>query len=127
MKKLLLFVFASLLVSCTMCKIAKTTSITEIRFGSGGGFTGVVTTYKLKSDGMLYNGDKQIKKLSCDSLSAIYEKAENISMPDYIHPDNMYNFVRIISTQGTQYHTWSFGNQPDKQIIDLYFQLNRQL
>lgn len=127
MKKLLLLPLVLAFCACSVCKVAKQSPITEIQFGSGGGFTGAVTTYTLKNDGSLWKQDDKIKKLSCDSISSIYDLAEQLPKVSFVHPSNTYSFVRIISSGTTYYYTWSFGTMPDKKVTELYKKLNRQL
>jgi len=128
MKQFSIILFAILFVSCTTCKVAKTSPIREIQFGSGGGFTGARTTYSLKADGSLWKGNEKIKTLSCDSLTSIFELAETLPKENFVHPNNTYSFVRIIRSGTTYYYTWSWGNStPSKPVSDIYFKLNKQL
>lgn len=119
--------FAIAISACSTCKVAKLSSIQEIQFGSGGGFTGSVTTYTIKANGSLAKGNQPIRKISCDSLSSIFEQAELLPHENFVHPDNVYSFVRIITPSETYYYTWSMSKKPDKKVIDLYKKLNMQL
>lgn len=127
MKRYLLFIISILLCACSTCKVVKTSPVQEIQFGYGGGFTGAVTTYTLRKDGNLSPPDKKNIKLSCDSLSAILEIAEQLPKQNFVHPNNTYSFVRILSKDKTYYYAWSWGDMPDKKVIELYLKLNRQL
>ena len=127
MKKLLILPLLLTLCACSTCKVAKQSPINEIQFGNGGGFTGAVTTYTLKNDGTLWKQDDKIKKIPCDSISSIYELAEQLPKENFVHPSNTYSFVRIISSGNTHYYAWSFGNMPDKKVTELYQKLNKQL
>ena len=127
MKKILFLLFIFLLSACSTCKVAKQSPIREIQFGNGGGFTGVVTTYCLKADGALYKQEQMIKKLTCDSLSSIYELAEQLPKEDYIHPGNTYSFIKIMSRDSTYYYAWMWENKPHVIFVELYTKLSKQL
>lgn len=116
-----------LFTACSTCKVVKESPIQKIQFGYGGGFTGLVTSYELNADGSLLGQSKKITKLSCDSISAIFELAEQLPEQNYIRPGNMYSFVRIITKDKTLYYTWSWPNQPDNKVIELFNKLNTQL
>lgn len=127
MKRYLLFIISILPCACSTCKVVKTSPVQEIQFGYGGGFTGAVTTYTLRKDGNLSAPDKKNIKLSCDSLSAILEMAEQLPEQNYIRPGNTYSFIRIITKYQTRYYTWSWPNMPDKKVTELFNKLNTQL
>lgn len=126
MKKILFVIILFVLCSCSTCKVAKLSPIQEIQYGSGGGFTGNVTTYTLKSDGTLWQQEKQISKLSCDALSSIFELAEQLPKEDFVQPGNVYSFVKIISKDATYYYAWTAGKLPDAKVTELYTKLNNQ-
>lgn len=127
MKNILPILIVFLFFACSMCKIAKQSSIQEIQFGNGGGFIGVETTYSLKADGSLWKQDRKIKKLSCDSLNTIYELAEQLPQEDYMHPGNTYSFIRLVSRDTMYYYTWTWENKPNFKIVELYTKLHKQL
>lgn len=127
MKKVYLILIVILLSACSTCKVAEKSPIREIQFGNGGGFTGALTTYYLKADGSLWKQGQKLKNLSCDSLSTIYELAEQLPQEDFIYPNNTYSFIRLTSRDTTYYYTWSWGEMPDKKVIELYLKLNKQL
>ena len=116
-----------LLSACSTCKVAKLSSIREIQFGNGGGFMGTVTTYCLKVDGSLYKQEQMLKKLTCDSLSIIFELAEQLPKEDFIQPGNTYYFIRLVSREASLYYTWTWENKPNDKIIELYTKLSKQL
>lgn len=124
----ILFVILSAFVlsACSTCKVAKSSPIQEIQYGSGGGFTGNVTTYTLKSDGTLWQQEKQISKLSCDALSSIFDLAEQLPKEGFVQPGNVYSFVKIISKDATYYYAWSAGKLPDTKVTELYTKLNNR-
>lgn len=116
-----------LLSACSTQKLAIQSPIKEIQFGNGGGITGAVTTYTIKPDCTLWKNDNMLKNIPRDTIAAIFECAEQLPKQNYIHPDNIYSFVRIIQNDTTYYYVWSLGQTPDKKIINLYIKLNKQL
>ena len=127
-RKILFLLSVVVLTACSTCKVEKSTSIHEIQFGNGGGFTGIVTSYSLKSNGILLKEGKKISKLSCDSLEAIFEIAEQLPKENFVHPNNTYSFIKVFSDGKTYYYSWSCGNMvPHEKIIDLHNKLMRQL
>lgn len=128
MKKIVFLLFIIFLqCACSTCKITKHSSFREIQFGNGGGFTGAMTTYCLKADGSLYMQERMIKKLSCDSLSAIFYMAEQLPQEDFIHPGNTYSFIKLVSRKTTYCYTWTWENKPTEKIVELYTKLCNQL
>ena len=126
MKKVIYVIIALLLSACSTCKVAKSSPIQEIQYGSGGGFSGTVSAYTLKSDGTLWQQKKQISKLSCAALCSIFELAEQLPKEDFVQPGNVYSFVKIISKDATYYYAWAAGQLPDAKVIELYSKLNNQ-
>ena len=126
MKNIFICLITIPLVACSICKVRRTSPISEIQYGSGGGFTGGVISYTLKSDGSLWKNDKQISKLSCDSLSAIFQMADQLPKENFVQPGNAYSFIKIISKNTTCYYAWFAGDLPDTKVIELYTKLNNQ-
>ena len=126
-RQLLLAIFTIMLCACSTCNVTKQFPIQEIQFGNGGGFTGAVETYTLRKDGHLFTQDKRDVKLSCDSLSAIFEIAEQLPKQNFVHPENTYLFVRVSTKNESYYYAWSWGDMPDKKVIELYLKLKNQL
>lgn len=106
-----------LLSACSTQKLAIQSPIKEIQFGNGGGVTGTVTTYKIKTDCTLWKNDNLLKSIPRDSLSAILEYVEQLPKENYLHPDNIYSFVRIIQKDTTYYYVWSWGQSPNKKRL----------
>ena len=127
MKKCCLIYVTLVFLACSTCKVVKQSSIQEIQFGFGGGFTGAISTYTLHKNGTLSAKDMKDIKLSCDSLSAIFEMAEQLPKQNFIRPDNTYSFVRILYQNDTYYYAWSWGDLPNQKVIKLYLKLNNQL
>ncbi|HET6227372.1 MAG TPA: hypothetical protein VFF27_13895 [Bacteroidia bacterium] len=102
----------------------------EIKFGSGGGFTGAVTEYRLKENGDIYKFnsiDKEeqlIKSITAEELKMVKEKLAAVdkdSLSKINHPYNMYYFIQI----DTMKATWGDpGYTPPKGLEELYNYLN---
>lgn len=119
--KLLLLVILS---SCITHKTIEKTGIEEISFGSGGGFTGEVKTYKLSSNGKLFEKGVEIKKLESKSTLKFFNQAKQLKDIDYNKPGNMYSFLEIKTKNKTNRIVWSDGSTDiDKRIIELYAEL----
>jgi len=127
MQKIVFLLLIILQCACSTCNIAKHSPIREIHFGNGGGFSGTKATYCLKADGSLWKQEQMLKKLSCDSLSSIYELAEQLPHEDFIHPSNTYCFIKLMSRDTTYYYAWVWENIPNEKIVELYIKLGKQL
>src|SRR3982751_1940054 len=102
----------------------------EIKFGSGGGFTGAVTEYQLKENGdvsVLYPMEKQekvIKSITSEELKVLQEKLKQInkdSLSTINHPYNMYYFIQIDTSKAV----WGDPSYtPPKALLELYDYLN---
>jgi len=102
----------------------------EIKFGSGGGFTGAVTEYRLKENGDIYKstsgeGDSQLlKSITAEELKLVREKLSRLNIDTLSkinHPYNMYYFIQIDTLKAT----WGDPSySPPKELEDLYNYLN---
>src|SRR6185369_164807 len=92
--------------SCKNSKLIPEIRIENITFGSGGGFTGRITTYSLSPDGQLnlVEGEKidSIKKIDLQQMNEILEKAKALKGYQYNTSGNMNAFLEIKSDQYTQ-------------------------
>lgn len=126
MKKLFLFLILTL-SACSTCNVSKHANVQEIQFGIGGGFTGAVTTYTLRTNGKLLRQSDVISKIPCDSVNLFYELADQLPKEDFVHPGNTYSFVRVILRSDTYYYSWSIEERPDEKVLDLFTKLNKLL
>ena len=86
----------------------------QMRFGSGGGFTGAVTEYCLLSSGHIFlkeHGDTtftQINKISKSDAKAIFAEAVEKDIPTYKmkEPYNMYKFIHYMNEEGSNELVW---------------------
>lgn len=116
---LLIFIF----LNASNCASDK--GFKEIQFGTGGGFTGEVTSYRIKENGDVFkiNSGEQdeqlIKSITAEELKMIREKIANVP-PQALHlnhPYNMYSFIKI-DTMNTVWGDPSYTIP--KELQDLY-------
>jgi hypothetical protein len=84
-------------------------NMTEIAFGWGGGFTGMVEEYHLLKDGTLKQGDEVKKKLDSKQLKAVMAlfKKINFTKVKLNDPGNLYYFLSAKSANNEQKLTWN--------------------
>jgi len=134
--------FAVSFYSCSSTKKIPVVIIEKIQFGTGGGFTGRVTTYDLFPDGRLFmefnNKDSLLGKIHPDTLSVVISEAIVLDDYHYNQPGNMYAFLSIEkkNLKGTndnvvQRIVWGMGSgEIEPRVIELHerlMQLVRQL
>ena len=101
-----------------------------LTFGSGGGFTGAVTTYTLHGDGQLHRAKalaqepEAIGKLSRETTSGLFKKAEDLlsRTPDFNHPDNRYFFVKLGTGDAEKAITWGAPDHPAPAGLEAFYQ-----
>lgn len=103
-----------------------------LRFGSGGGFTGVETTYTLLENGQLFQANSQGKGTTelppCKRRDAnkLFESAEKLGLLqlDFQHPGNTYQFMEFQDDGQSRRIAWGDREHPvDEKIKALYDQL----
>ena len=111
MKKIVLIIIAFLSIGSVMAKKPPF----QIKFGSGGGFTGSVITYTLNSDKTfskeesLSHKTEALPKVKCKDICQIRKllKKVNFSVLNINKPSDMSSFITYISG-GKEYKTvWS--------------------
>lgn len=127
-----------LLLSCcaTQQKVAKPTDWKgqTLQFASGGGFTGLTTTYTLLENGQLFsqteavNGSvKELQAVDKKKVKSLFAAAAKIKWSDerVVHPGNMHYTV-IYKTGGKEHEvTWGDGKYiPPAEVEQLYKDLN---
>lgn len=123
MKFLSIFIIL-ILTSCTENKISEKTGVIEIRFGSGGGFTGEIKTYTLTANGKLLKINNKLIKIDLLKTLAIFDEAKEIKDYSFYDPKNIYSFIEIKSKNKTNRIVWAFGSKKiDKRVIELYKKL----
>lgn len=117
----ILFIIAFLWQGCSVNKAIQQTEVQEITFGYGGGVTQDVTSYVIKSNGIVLYKDKIIRKIPKDELAEIYEDAANLGN-SFNHPQNTFSFIKVSKTNGESYYCW--GDVTAIPIITLFAKLN---
>lgn len=120
---LLLLLFAT---SCTSTKLPG-----DIYFGSGGGFTGNVTTYTLSPDLNLYKTEsiaqkkELLRSISKKELAGIATAFTKMNFKDIAvnTPGNMSQFITIKENGKVYTSIWSGKTSGNESIDKLYSQL----
>jgi amino acid permease len=113
-------------------KITNDTDSQRLIFGSGGGFTGMYTSYGLYEDGRLFSlladsTQKQLKKLRKKQTRDIFALANNLKLaiPAFNHPGNMSSFINFRVYGVSTEYKWGDPNvSVPGEIKDFYSQLN---
>jgi hypothetical protein len=99
-------------------------SIDSLKYGFGGGFSGLMTYYKINPKGV-YKGVGKIEnryqdkaKISSRKIKLLFKDlALNIKLfPNYIHPNNQYVFFSIYAGQHEYNAVWNIWDMNDKSI-----------
>jgi hypothetical protein len=123
----------ALLASCsTSGKVKNGTNADHLTFGTGGGFTGIYTSYELDEDGRVFELQpdsilKPLKKLRKKKTRNIFEQATKLKLSQsaYIHPGNITNFITYKADSVLTTYKWGDPNiSVPIEIKDLYNQLN---
>ena len=126
--RILTFITLILINSCVNTQSISQTGIESIRFGNGGGFTGVVTTYSLTADGHLNKVDENknnfIREVDKKTVKDFFEKATELKSYQFNVPENVYSFLEIQTKENKQNITWGFGStKVDSRAEKLYNEL----
>jgi hypothetical protein len=119
---------ATLLVFCKHTKYtADTMPKAQIRFGRGGGFTGMEQKYTLLSNGQLFDGGKtELDSAKKRVAKACFKTAEKLGLEKlaYTNPGNTYSFIEVPSGEGFNRISWGGqGAAVDAAIVQLHEQL----
>ena len=118
--KLYLLILLPILFSCSSSKNISQTNIEEISFGSGGGFTGEIKTYKITADCQLFAQETELKKIEAKKTLELFKQAQELKDLNFNEPSNMYSFIEIKTKKKTNRIVWNVGSTIDNKIIDLY-------
>ncbi|MBK9338149.1 MAG: hypothetical protein IPM98_17025 [Lewinellaceae bacterium] len=136
--RILYFALALISVSAlsNQCKHPKYTADNlpdeHLRFGNGGGFTGVETTFTLLENGQLFKSTSAMPQAvalkNCNRKTAdnLLDTAEDLGLLklDFDHPGNIYKFIEFTDDGQTRRITWGDPAHPvDEKIKGLYEQL----
>lgn len=113
--------------SCGVGKNSKTKTVESIAFGSGGGFTGIETTYLLKKGGALVkiirNDTTPIKTFQANEIQDFFQGASKIISCKHFKPENTYEFIEIRSGSETNRIVWGPQGKAPSKASRLYQQL----
>ena len=107
----IILVFISLSAAAFLWLACKQTKYTpgnfpdrQLRWGSGGGFTGKETTYTLLENGQIFTlaGDGALTesgKVKAKHAKALYERIGTLGLDGvhFQHPGNTYDFIEVLS------------------------------
>ena len=130
-----LCVILVLMVSCKSSKdpVKGIVNETYILFGTGGGFTGKVTSYKLYESGQIkkqsgiktaFNSHTTVKVKTCEQIFKSIEQLDLKSKP-INDPGNLYYFIELNEKGEKTKFTWGgINEEPDNAIRAFYNLLN---
>ena len=105
-----------------------------ITVGSGGGFAGTATVYKITASGKVFkgNGVGEIKYTECAKIKKAMAKKYIQTVSEltqsgspFSHPGNMYYFINYTDTNGEHKATWGDAQYPVADSIQkLYQEIN---
>ncbi|MBK9256545.1 MAG: hypothetical protein IPM42_13740 [Saprospiraceae bacterium] len=134
MKTLSIFIFLILFLSCKSVDFNPSNKdINYLHFGSGGGFTGVVSSWYLTDAGLIYKEEdgkftkiKSIKKESARQVFSNFTSVglDNLALND---PGNRYYFIEKNYSGNSHKIIWGGKNQVDTNPELLYQILNHLL
>lgn len=125
MKRLFyLFIPIFVLFSCSTSKYVKSTNISRIEFGYGGGVTGAITKFVISKDGKLYKDGALVKNLSKQELYSVFNASSKIE-GHHNHPGNTFNYIRIVKTNEQIYYCWEMF--APKEVNELFTLLKKFL
>jgi hypothetical protein len=118
--KLLATVLVLLLSTCASTKSSDKVMTREIKFGSGGGFTGEVRTYTLTGDSRVLEKEKELKKIAVEKTLEIFKKADLLKGYTFNKPENVYSFIEITDDNQTNRIVWAPGSElVDDRVVEL--------
>lgn len=126
MKSFFILLFSVLLMSCSsLKKHGSVNNFDEIYFGSGGGFTGIINTYMINSEGYIYNANdtsrKEVKRIDFKTLKKVSKRFRKLdfSKLDTDDKGNMTYFIDVKTEEGKHKVTWS--DQTDAPELKAFF------
>jgi len=114
-------VIAFLTISCSTPKNQSSAyqKFTEISFGSGGGFTGAMNSYLLKSSREVYKSNQgdylEINKISKSDMRELSDIIKEIDFYElnFSEVGNMTYFIEVKTNENLHKVTWTDNSQAD--------------
>ena len=135
----ILLISIALLATATLfwfCKQPKYTTENfpdkQLRWGSGGGFTGKENSFTLLENGQIFkagaeNKMTELEKTKAGKAKKLFELAKTLDLTklDFQHPSNIYSFMEYQEGDMVKRVSWGDPKFPvDDRIKDLFAQLN---
>ena len=91
-----------------------------ITVGSGGGFAGTATVYKITTDGKVFkgNGIADIKFTECGKIKKTKAKefvsqvSQQVNAKTFSHPGNLFYFISFTESNNERTITWGDADHP---------------
>jgi hypothetical protein len=104
----------------------------QLRWGNGGGFAGIETTFILLDNGQVFkqtgkDAPSEIKNAGAKKAKSLYKMIETLGLEkiDFLHPGNTYDFVEVFRDDRAKRIAWGAKDYPvDTKILDFYRQLD---
>lgn len=126
LKTIVIMLLSMAIVSCVTNRLVGKNRVEQIVFGSGGGVTGKIVSYTLKSDGSLYRSNEFLRKISKKEVKPIFKKLSKVIDYKYSNPANMYQFIELTTDDSSNRIVWGFGDKNiDNQILESYKELKK--
>ena len=101
----------------------------QLFFGSGGGFTGAISTWCLQESGRIYHKESsdstyvEVKKLSSDEAAIIFSQIDEMGLNEYQleNPGNMYNFIQLGLDEDANRIVWDKMSAKIKPDIKAFY------
>lgn len=92
----------SSMFSCSVAKKISSTGMSEITFGSSGGFTGKSMEYKLTANGDLMLNREFLRKVDERKVLALFNEAKTLMDYDYQNFHNMNVYISLRDSRGNE-------------------------
>ena len=125
----IIFLLAIILNSCSVTHKISETEIKELRFGRGGGVSGIEKVYMLKKDGKIIGENGPIiDEISKKEVLELYQEAQKFKNLTYKNPQNIYSYITIISESGENRIVWGIEHASlDDEILKLHTKLMNKI
>ena len=124
-----LILLTIVIIACNSSKVINATSVEQIKFGSGGGVTGIINEYTLNSNGKILNENQsEVAKVNRFELVDLFQEGKALLKYDLNSPQNMYYFIQINGVNDTNRLIWGIETRSkDERINKLYQKLNNKV
>ncbi|MBN2610212.1 MAG: hypothetical protein JXB00_01510 [Bacteroidales bacterium] len=120
----ILYTLTLMILSLTFCDARET----YIVFGSGGGFTGQVTAFKLYKNGKILKGTGKAEvtyheyaKLKKSVAKNVFNELNNENFVSFREPGNMYYFISYTYKKKEVNYTWGASSFDPPELLQGIF------